>query len=304
MDIVTVINFIRDVLVTFMTLLTMVSPAFGGSGVAYEAKNADKLVMSMAVVSDIHVETNNPEAYENYADVLYGIKAGKDIDAAAYLGDNVMNGQLAEDIFFYAGLRGINPAKNNLVVVGNHDQGNGEGDFAELSENFLKFNKLFLGNKLDKAYYYRVINDCYVIVLASEDPNAQTFIMGTEQFNWLEGVLKEAKAANAPTIVLNHFPIRYLQGTYNGTQLANLFKEYNVDLFLHGHIHNDLGEDNFYNWGGINCINLPRVTEITEYVAGDGVVLEVYENEIVVRGRDFIKGEWIDGLDFTYTITR
>lgn len=304
MDIVTVINFIKDVLVTFMTLLTMMSPAFGGSGVTYEAKNADKLVMSMAVVSDIHVETNNPEAYENYADVLYGIKAGKDIDAAAYLGDNVMNGQLAEDIFFYAGLRGINPAKNNLVVVGNHDQGNGEGDFAELSENFLKFNKLFLGNKLDKAYYYRVINGCYVIALASEDPDAQTFKMGTEQYNWLEGVLKEAKAANAPTIVLNHFPIRYLQGTYNGTQLANLFKEYNVDLFLHGHIHNDLGEDNFYNWGGINCINLPRVTEITEYVAGDGVVLEVYENEIVVRGRDFIKGEWIDGLDFTYTITR
>ena len=304
MDIVTVINFIRDVLITFMTLLTMVSPAFGGSGVAYEAKNADKLVMSMAVVSDIHVETNNPDAYENFKDVLYGIKAGKDIDAAAYLGDNVMNGQITEDLFFYAGLRGINPAKNNLVLVGNHDQGNGEGDFAELSENFLKLNKIFLGNKLDKAYYYRVINGCYVIALASEDPDAQTFKMGTEQYNWLEGVLKEAKAANAPTIVLNHFPIRYLQGTYNGTQLANLFKEYNVDLFLHGHIHDDLGADNFYTWGGINCINLPRVTEITQYVAGDGIVLEVYENEIVVRGRDFIKGEWIDGLDFTYTITR
>ncbi len=304
MDIVTVINFIRDFVLTVMTLLTMLSPAFPGSGTAYEAKNPDALVMSFAAVSDIHVETNNPEAYENYADVLYGIKAGKNIDAATYLGDNVMNGQLAEDIFFYTGLRGINPAKNNLVVVGNHDQGNGEGDFYELSENFLTFNKLFLGNKIDKPYYYKVINGCYMIVLASEDPGAQTFKMGAEQFEWLEGVLKEAKEANAPTFVLNHFPIRYLQDGYTGTDLANLLKAYNVDLFLHGHIHDDLGPDNFYNWGGINCINLPRVTEITLYEAGDGVVVEVYENEILVRGRDFIKGQWIDGLEYTYPITK
>lgn len=304
MDFVTVINFIRDFLLTLMSLLTMMSPAFGGPGAAYQAKNADQLVMSMAVVSDIHVETNNPDAYENYEDLLYGIKGGEDIDAAAYLGDNVMNGQIAEDVFFYAGLIGVKPAKQNLVVVGNHDQGNGDGDVAKLSENFVKFNNLFLGNRIDKTYYYKVINGCYVIVLASEDPDAQTFILNTEQYNWLEGVLKEAKAANAPTIVLNHFPIRYLQGTYNGTQLAELLKAYNVDLFLHGHIHDDLGADNFYNWGGINCVNLPRATETTHYAPGDGIVFEVYENEILVRGRDFIKGEWIDGLEYTYAITR
>lgn len=304
MDIATVLTFIKDVFLTLMTLLTMLSPAFPGSGTAYEAKNPDQLIMSFAAVSDIHVETNNPEAYENFADVLYGIKAGKNIDAAAYLGDNVMNGQLAEDIFFYAGLRGINPAKQNLVLAGNHDQGNGDGDFAKLSENFLTFNNLVLGNKLDNAYYYRVINGCYLIALVSEDPEAQNFIMSTEQFNWLEGVLKDAKEANAPVIVMNHFPIRYLQGTYNGNQLAALLKTYNVSLFLHGHIHDDLGPDNFYNWGGISCINLPRITEITNYVAGDGVVVEVYENEILVRSRDFITGQWIDGLEYTYPIAK
>ena len=154
MDIVTVINFIRDFLLTLMSLLTMLSPAFGGPGAAYQAKNADQLVMSMAVVSDIHVETNNPNAYENYEDLLYGIKGGEDIDAAAYLGDNVMNGQIAEDVFFYAGLIGVKPAKQNLVVVGNHDQGNGDGDAAKLSENFVKFNNLFLGNRIDKTYYF------------------------------------------------------------------------------------------------------------------------------------------------------
>ena len=61
-----------------------------------------------------------------------------------------------------------------------------------------------------------------------------------------------------------------------------------------------MGADNFYNSYGIDCINLPRITEITSYEAGDGIVVEVYEDEIVVRTRDFIKGEWVEDLRYTY----
>ena len=66
MDITTGLTYLKDLLATFMTLLMMMSPAFGGNGSAYTAKDPDKLITSFAVVSDIHVETNNPEAYENY----------------------------------------------------------------------------------------------------------------------------------------------------------------------------------------------------------------------------------------------
>ena len=37
-------------------------------------------------------------------------------------------------------------------------------------------------------------------------------------------------------------------------------------------------------------------------VSGDGIVVEVYENEILVRGRDFANGQWIEGLEYTYPI--
>ena len=300
MDFSTIALYLKDLLATIMTLLMMISPAFGGNGTAYEAKNPDALITSFAVVSDIHVETNNPDSYEKLSDVLYGIKAGKDIDAVVYTGDNVMNGQFLENLFFYSAVKAVNPAENNIVLVGNHDLGNGAGDHDKSRKDFIANNNLYLGNKIDDIYYYRVINGCYMICIATEVGDPSRFEVSDEQYLWFEGVLKEAKAADAPVFVFAHFPIRDI--SQGGAKFAELLKQYNVALYVHGHYHNDLVSGNFYNWGGINSVNLPRATETKDYEGGDGIVVEVYENEILVRGRDFIKGEWIDGLEYTYSI--
>ncbi len=299
MDISTIITFIKDVLASFMILVNMISPAAQSQAVAYSAENPNELIASFAVVSDIHVETNNPESYQNFSEVLNGIKAGEDIDAVIYTGDNVMNGQVTEDLLFYSAVRSVKPAENNFVVSGNHDLGNTEGDYETLYKKFLVNNALYLNNFISKGYYYRVVNGCYIIILASEDTSTWEFRMSEEQFSWLEGVLKEADAADAPIFVFNHFPLRYLKDS-DPSRLADLLKEYDAELFVHGHIHDDMGADNFYNSYGVDSINLPRVTEITEYAAGDGIVIEVYEDEVVVRARDFVKGEWIEGLRYTY----
>lgn len=301
MEISTVLIYLKDLFATIMVLLTMFSPAFGGNAEKFQAKNPDELVASFAVVSDVHVETNNPESYNNLNGVLEGIKAGENIDAAIYTGDNVMNGQFLENVLFYSALKAVNPAKENIVLVGNHDLGNGAGDHVKSTDDFLANNRLYLGRKLDNIYSYQVINGCYVISLATEHGDPVGSMMSDEQLAWLEDVLKEAQAADAPILVFNHFPIRMLVDR-NADDFAALLKKYDVDLYVHGHIHDDLGTDNFYTWGGVNCINLPRITEITDYEAGDGIIIEVYENEILVRGRDFINGNWVDGLEYTYPI--
>ncbi|MBR3816948.1 MAG: metallophosphoesterase [Clostridia bacterium] len=301
MDISTVMEFIKQVMATLMILLTMMSPAFGGNGTAYEAEKPEELVTSFAVISDIHVETNNPESYKNLYDVLEGIKAGKNVDTVVYTGDNVMNGQLLENIFFYSAVRAVKPAENNLVLVGNHDLGNGARDHENSAKDFIANNNLYLGKKLENIYYYDVIDGCYMICLATEHGDPDGLKMSDEQLEWLEGVLTEAQQADAPVIVFCHYPIRMILDR-DANEFAALLKKYDVDLYVHGHIHDDLGKDNFYNWGGINCINLPRITETTNYVAGDGIVVEVYEDELLVRGRDFIKGEWIEELEYRYPI--
>ena len=301
MDISTVLIFIKQVMATLVILLSMVSPVFSGGGAAYEAEKPEELVSSFAVVSDVHVETNNPESYNNFNNVLKGLKAGKDIDTVVYTGDNVMNGQLLENVFFYSAVRASMPAKNNLVVVGNHDLGNGAGNEQNSTNDFIANNNLYLGKKLDNLYYYEVINDCYMICLATEQGDPSASLMNDKQLQWLEGVLKEAYEKDAPIFVFNHFPINYLADR-DSNVLADLLKKYDVDLYVHGHIHDHLGTDNFYNRDGIDCVNLPRVTETVDYEAGDGIVVEVYENELVVKGRNFIKGEWIEGLEYRYPL--
>ncbi|MBQ3136522.1 MAG: metallophosphoesterase [Clostridia bacterium] len=311
MEISTVLIYLKDLIATVLTLLMMISPAFGSTAEPYTAERPDELITGFAVVSDIHVETNNPESYNNLKNVLEGIKAGSDIDTVIYTGDNVMNGQLLENLFFYSAVRAVKPAENNFVVQGNHDYGNGEGDYEQLRQNYLYNNALYLGNTLSKDYYYRVVDGCYFICLASEDITSEDFMMSEAQYKWLEDVLKKAEEENAPVFVFAHFPLRYLDndGTeysrIDKTQLGSLLTEYGVELYVHGHIHNDIdGMDNFYESYGVECVNLCRVTETTDYEPGDGIVVEVYEDELRVRTRDFIKGEWIEELSFTHQITK
>lgn len=301
MDFTTVIMYLKDLFATIMVLLMMLSPAFEGNGVAYQAERPDELITSFAVVSDIHVETNNPKVYEKLSDVLYGIKAGEDISTVVYTGDNVMNGQVLEDVFFYTAVASMKPAENNIVVAGNHDFGNGDGDYEQLRKKYIFDNNFYLNNKIDREYYYKVIDGCYMIVLASEHGSPDNFSISQDQLDWLEGVLKQAQAEDAPIFVLAHFPV-YTIKDHDYRTLAQLLAKYDTDLYLHGHYHNELKPSSFYNWHGVDCINVPRCTEVVDYEPGDGLVVEVYEDEVVVRGRDFIKGEWIDGMRYTYDI--
>lgn len=304
MDLSTVTLFVKQVLATFITLIISVFPFAGNNSVdTFSAKDPDGLIMSFSAVSDIHVETNNPDSYKAFTGILKGLQAGENTDAVVFLGDNVMNGQLLESFFFYSALKGINPAEKNIVVAGNHDFGNGAGDYEALRKNYINNNKTYLGNHIDNAYFYEVINGCYMICLVSEDPTTQSFIMSSEQFDWLENVLIEAGNKNAPVIIFNHFPLRYLNGDKNADDLAELLNKYNVLLYIHGHIHNNLGTDNFYTWGGVSCINLPRSTEIVDYEPGDGIVVELYNDTVLVRGRDFINGNWIEDLEFNYQMS-
>lgn len=297
MDFSTVITYLKDLLATVMILLTMFSPAFGSKAESYSAERPDELVTSFAVVSDIHVETNHPEPYNSLKGVLQGIKVGKDIDAVVYTGDNVMNGQVLEDVFFYSAVRAVMPAKNNYVITGNHDLGNGEGDYSKFRSNFILFNKLVLGNDIDELYYYKVVNGCYMIFMSSEDLCVGDYVISDEQLNWLKGVLDKAQAENAPILVFNHHPI-YLVRDRDYREIAWLLQKYDNLVYFHGHYHNQLTTDSFYEWHGVDCINVPRATENSDYDPGSGLVVEVYEDEIVVRSRDFIKGEW---MDFRYT---
>lgn len=294
MDITTIVVYLKDLLATILTLLMMMSPAFGGNEITYTAEKPEEVIMSFSAVSDIHVESNNPKPYNVFYDVLEGLKSGDDNDAVIFLGDNTMNGQTIENLFFFSAVRAINPAEKIFVALGNHDIGNGEGDYDKFVNEFIMNNGLYFGNIIDKPYYYEVVNGCYMIFLASEDLAVNDCFMTEEQLSWLKGVLDEAEEKGCRAFVFNHHPLYQLTGVDSGA-LAELLNDYDNVLYLYGHTHDELDADNFGEQGGVTTINVPRAT-----AEGNGVVVEVYENEILVRGRNFITNEWIEGLEYRY----
>ncbi|MBQ3137225.1 MAG: metallophosphoesterase [Clostridia bacterium] len=294
MDFSTVIIYIKDLLATIMTLLMMMSPAFGSAEVTYTAEKPEEVIMSFSAVSDIHVESNNPKPYSVFYDVLKGLKSGGDNDAVVFLGDNTMNGQTIENFFFYTGVRAVNPAENIFVALGNHDIGNGEGDYEKFRSEYILNNRLYFSNNINRPYYYKVVNGCYMIFLASEELSVNECFMTEAQFTWLKGVLDEASATGKPIFVFNHHPLYQLTGVEQDA-LAEILNDYEDVLYLYGHTHKEIDEYSFQTQGGVDTVNVPRAT-----AEGNGVVVEVYENEVVVRGRNFVENEWLEGLRYTY----
>ncbi|MBE6532979.1 MAG: hypothetical protein E7676_05705 [Ruminococcaceae bacterium] len=299
MKIISFFTTIFQVIFSLATALSLSLPGSANVEASFKAKNPDELIMSFSLVSDVHVETNASSNYKQFVKLLKGIKGGENTDAAIFLGDNVMNGQGLESYFFYTAVKKIDPAKENLVVLGNHDVGNGTGDYNKLSQRFLRFNSEYLDNPIEKTYYYKVINGCYMIFLATEDMTVNTAYITEEQYDWLSSLLAEADKASAPIFVFNHHPIFMVE--QDQYALADLLNDYKNLIYFNGHTHMPLDEYSFWLRGGVNTVYLPRSIGAS-YPDGDGVVVEVYPNEVVIRCRNFINGTWLEIPEQTYSL--
>ncbi len=291
---------VLSVVLTFVMMLIFSS----GSVTSYTAKDSENVKLNFTVFSDCHIEGNNFKTYEVFSKILREAKANKaGNDAIVFLGDNTMNGQEIESLFFFGAINQVKPAKQVLTVVGNHDVGNGEGDYDALSARFMGYSNIFFDLELQKPYYYKVINDCYFIVLATERSTVNQAYITETQYTWLQSVLDEAAEKGAPIFVFNHYPPYYLEGE-NQNALTDILKNYDNLLYFCGHTHIEMSESSFSNVNGVNTIWLPKTTEhaYEDYDTGIGVQVEVYENEILVRGRDYYNGAWMENLTCSYEI--
>lgn len=292
----------KFIAIALTSILIMITPA--GTSEPYSPKNEDAIKLNFTVLSDCHIEGNNLETFKLFHKILKGAKTTTSKnDAVVFLGDNTMNGQDIESMFFYGAIDQIKPAENIFVVQGNHDVGNGEGDYEQLRDRFLGYNNSFFDAGLTKAYYYRVVNGCYFIFLASEDDTVNDAYISDEQIEWLKSVLAEAQETSNPIFVFNHHPIYAVQDDL--MKLVRVLQGIDNLLYIFGHTHWALTEEwTIYEEYGIQSINLPRCTEPVSlgYDAGIGLQVEVYDDEVVVRIRDYYDDLWVDGYEKTYEI--
>lgn len=284
-----------------------------GEVASYAPLSREEMQFSFTVLSDGHMEGNSSDKHTLYGEGFRDMASAEvQSRALVMVGDNTMNGQVFENAILYGLLRKYNTVDTVLMAVGNHDICPGkhnQGDYDTLRERFIRFNNTFLDNQIDELYYARIIEGCYFIVLASDCDAGIAQYISPEQFEWLDGVLKEAETSGKPVFLFSHWPLNHVfskvwQEGHVGEQsdeLHALLQKYdNRIFFFTGHLHMGIYEDGYgiAEEGKITYINVPSFgSENTDGDAdvqntGMGLQTEVYADEVVVRVRDFAAHEW------------
>lgn len=260
----------------------------------------DSMLLNFNVLSDCHIESNNYKTYSAFTKILKNIKNDETSDATVFLGDNTMNGQIIEELVFFGALERADLDCEVLVAPGNHDFSNCEGDYDTYLKRFLGYSNAFMDYKISTPYFYRVVDGYYFIVVSSEDITWEYLAISEAQYQWLEGVIAEAKQSGKPVFVFSHFPVDLEQSGDN--RLSDILNDCDNLLYFYGHTHNWLSEDTAWNYNGVNCINIPKTTETTDYDCGTGAYVEVYEDEVVVKIKDFHDETWYDDYVYRYEV--
>ena len=309
--------FIKSLFLKFaaaIITLVMLIPAGSGKTAEYDVREPGSCKLNFTVLSDSHIECNNFARYQVFVRALQNVKKNKSgNDAIIFLGDNTMNGQIIENLLFHGAASMLLGGENILPALGNHDIGNGEGDYKTLQNRWYDYTAAFFGRQLEHPYYYEVVDGCYFIVLGMEAQGVYEMYISDEQFAWLNGVLEKAAQSGKPAFIFSHYPANDVvdakgEATSRLTDmLAQYNEEHDIVSFV-GHTHMPLYLFwSFHNDDGYPEIYLPRLTELAGggdneiyKESGIGIEVEVYENEVCVRGRDFYNGEWrYDSADET-----
>ncbi len=309
--------FIKSLFLKFaaaIITLVMLIPAGSGKTAEYDVSEPGSCKLNFTVLSDSHIEGNNFARYQVFVRALQNVKKNKSgNDAIIFLGDNTMNGQTIENLLFHGAASMLLGGENILPALGNHDIGNGEGDYKTLQNRWYDYTAAFFGRQLERPYYYEVVDGCFFIVLGMEAQEVYEMYISDEQFAWLEGVLEKAAQSGKPAFIFSHYPANDVVDAKGEatSRLTDMLAQYNEEhdlVSFVGHTHMPLYLFwSFHDDDGYPEIYLPRLTELAGSgdneiykESGIGIEVEVYENEVYVRGRDFYNGEWrYDSADET-----
>ncbi len=297
-------------------MLLLFAPG-GGSGESFDVKDPSSCLLDLTVFSDVHVESNNYPRYKAFADCLRNATRNMSgSDAFLFLGDSTMNGQNIENALFHGTVARLLGDQKVISVPGNHDFGNGQGDFNVIQQRWYDYTATFFDVRLTTPYYYQVVDGFYFIVLANERQNIDNMHMSDDQYAWLEMALEDAARSCLPVFVLAHYPPRMAKpiDPESRYDLVKILAEFNRDhdlFYLCGHLHHAPDAATFHSWSGFPETYLPMLTQLTEDRAifeqtGFGEVVEVYADRVVFRVRNFYSGEWVTlngaSLEAVYTL--
>ncbi len=285
-------------------------------------------LMSFIVLSDTHVLSSDT-ANENiiFKDMLSDVREYfPDVEGIFINGDNAQSNKTADStsaldtqldkIESYR--ESICPDVPIFMGVGNHDLW--PNDMFDAAKNvFLNAVTLPDGSHPTSLNYDFWLGGYHFVFLGDDDgakPDPTYTKLSDETLEWLDETLAEDYDAGKPTFVFLHQAIsntvagsltdfgQEWDGVVNAIEVKRVLRKYPEAILFSGHSHYSMDSvGNAYPGGDIfptafNTASLSRAkihyADGTTEDAGEaqGYVIEVYEDSVLVRGRDFKNDVW------------
>jgi Icc protein len=172
----------------------------------------------------------------------------------------------------------------------------------------------------DRPYTDAWINGVHLIMVSQDTYVQENSDVGEgawysdEQLNWLRETMK-SHADGKPAMVFIHQPLPEPGSDGRSHQLirAKAFREilkpYHNVFVLSGHTHRNFVGENHYNWENsfhwFNNASVGRTRSISTGqlpTAAQGMYVQVYPHQVIVRGREFSDRTWIEGASWTISL--
>ncbi|WP_010276192.1 metallophosphoesterase family protein [Paenibacillus senegalensis] len=293
------------------------------------ADGAGKLLFAAYLLSDPHISEFDLSTSDKFRGALNDIStAGNKVDAI------ILGGDLTD----YGREKEYNRLKNLLnefklpplfANMGNHDYYdiwiNSKGSFArdtlpngktdaQSRARFMKF------MNYSTPYHDVWINGVHLILLSQETYLQENREVGEgawysdKQLTWLRQKMSE-HANDEPAIIIIHQPMpgeNSEGGTHSvirANELRDILEPYSNVFIFSGHTHQEINLDSTYiRQRNLNCFHNSAVCRVLTPNGvsnhSQGMYIEVYENELRVRGREFTTKSWVTGADWKLPINR
>lgn len=268
--------------------------------------NPAKRLYTFCALSDTHIgKAEDANEQEDFARALAYLNNDEDVAFTCVCGDLTDGGSAAQLSEFKSRVDTYSPDTPVYAITGNHDGWN--ASIEDVIETYT-------GHPL--YYSFTHGNDVYVMVGIKNDADVFT----TAELTWLENTLEANK--NKRVFLFQHAlrfdgcgnPYPAVNPTYdmlnkdNGKTFTSLISAYPNVIWFHGHSHTafecqkDNPIANYDRLFSIHSIHIPSLSSprtfngaayVSEYAESQGYVVDVYENGIHLRGRDFVRGEYL-----------
>lgn len=274
--------------------------------------NRSQRKYSFGALSDVHITYDT--ATEDFQRALTFLNEDVDVAFTCICGDLTSTGTVEELAQYKAVVDSYSADTPVYAISGNHEATNG----AVTDDQLLPYT--------EKPLYYSFMHDEDAFLMCGEYAWGNEYLFTRAELQWLYETLEQnrnkrcfvffhvlpwgdsgnAGGIYAPDITSGGNLFTGIQGTV----FQSLMQHYKNVVWFHGHSHLKFylqeidDKANYSKALGFHSVHVPSLSVPRElnstgdhwaivYADSEGYVVDVYENGIHLRGRDFVKGEFL-----------